>query len=598
MARYNSVNSTGSVAGGNSITTPYSGLLTTLTGSGTVTVPNPVYYTGQIQTFYNSTLSAITLSTPSGSFIAPGFTTASSLSLPAGSIITLTSDGTNYIAQSWLGGIGSHTSLSASGGTVTLNGSTTGSIDNVVIGGTTAAAGTFNGLTNTLGTTSLAGGSASGVFTFSSSQGSSAYNNGAVVISNGGLGVAGNVYVNGISVVGTYGTPTTGAGFRTNTTDIYGQAAATDKIRLSITGDSWFNGGNLGLGVTPPTIYPNRRALVIGGPAVASVYHYAGIGESAYNWYLDGSAVARYATTNYAGTFEFNNSATGGFAWKLAPSGTAGNAISFTQAMTLDASGNLMLGQTSPVYSGKLTVNGGPSNPGVNANGFALATSGPYGGGLLLVDGTNNWGLYDVVGTLNWAFGTSGGALSNKMSITSAGALTVASTIGSGGTITTGNGYVIDQNSQPITLRYIDIAGTYAGTWTNINGYIGGTADPAYGYVLLCKAYSSGGAVNYSGFTGFVYRRRGNTGAFLQNYACYVSVASAYLGNTVGGANLGQPSWYIVSVTYGGQLYLAVRTDNTSAATIDVAGAYTANFTPTVVADNTISGETILKTLS
>ena len=253
MARYNSVNSTGSVAGGNSITTPYSGLLTTLTGSGTVTVPNPVYYTGQIQTFYNSTLSAITLSTPSGNFIAPGFTSATTLSLPSASVFTVVSDGTNYIVQDWLGGIGKFTSLSASGGTVTLSGTTLGSIDNITIGATTAAAGTFNGLTNTAGTTSLAGGSASGVFTFSSSQGSSAYNNGAVVISNGGLGVAGNVYVNGISVVGTYGTPTTGAGFRTNTTDIYGQAAATDKIRLSITGDSWFNGGKLGVGNTNPS---------------------------------------------------------------------------------------------------------------------------------------------------------------------------------------------------------------------------------------------------------------------------------------------------------------------------------------------------------
>jgi hypothetical protein len=591
MARYNSVNSTGSVAGGNSITTPSSGLLTTLTGSGTVTVPNPVYYTGQIQTFYNSTLSAITLSTPSGSFIAPGFTTASSLSLPAGSIITLTSDGTNYIGQSWLGGIGSHTSLSASGGTVTLNGSTTGSIDNVVIGGTTAAAGTFNGLTNTLGTTSLAGGSASGVFTFSSSQGSSAYNNGAVVISNGGLGVAGNVYVNGISVVGTYGTPTTGAGFRTNTTDIYGQAAATDKIRLSITGDSWFNGGNLGVGVTP-SAWSGFTALQMANGVGLSGASGSSNTQLTSNAYYNGSAWT-YITSAYATKY---TQVSGQHQWFNAPSSTG--AISFTQAMTLDVSGNLMLGQTSPVYSGKLTVNGGPSNPGVNANGFALATSGPYGGGLLLVDGTNNWGLYDNVGTLNWAFGTSGGALSNKMSITSAGALTVASTIGSGGTITTGNGYVIDQNSQPITLRYIDVAGTYAGTWTNINGYIGGTADPAYGYVLLCKAYSSGGAVNYSGFTGFVYRRRGNTGSLVENYACYVSVASAYLGNAVGGANLGQPSWYIVSVTYGGQLYLAVRTDNNSAALIDVAGAYTANFTPIVVADNTISGETILKTLS
>jgi hypothetical protein len=33
--------------------------------------------------------------------------------------------------------------------------------------------------------------------------------------------------------------------------------------------------------------------------------------------------------------------------WYNAPSGTAGNAITFTQAMTLDASGNLLVGKTS-----------------------------------------------------------------------------------------------------------------------------------------------------------------------------------------------------------------------------------------------------------
>jgi hypothetical protein len=52
----------------------------------------------------------------------------------------------------------------------------------------------------------------------------------------------------------------------------------------------------------------------------------------------------------------------GGFRWYTAPSGTAGNAITFTQAMTLDASGNLMVGTTTPVFNasgrGLITING------------------------------------------------------------------------------------------------------------------------------------------------------------------------------------------------------------------------------------------------
>ena len=36
-----------------------------------------------------------------------------------------------------------------------------------------------------------------------------------------------------------------------------------------------------------------------------------------------------------------------GFLWNIAPSGTAGNAITFTQAMTLDASGRLIINSST-----------------------------------------------------------------------------------------------------------------------------------------------------------------------------------------------------------------------------------------------------------
>jgi len=207
MARYNSVNTTGSVSGGNSISTPYSGLLTTLTGSGGVTVPNPVYFTGQTQTFYNSTGSAITLTTPSGVFNGPGVGGNATLSLPAGSIITLASDGTNYISQDWVGGNSVVVNLTATG-TVSLTSNTTGNLDNVNIGATTSGTGKFSTLQAT-STTTLAGGSASGVFSFTSSQTSNAYNNGAVVVT-GGLGVGGNIYTNSQLVVQSGGASITG----------------------------------------------------------------------------------------------------------------------------------------------------------------------------------------------------------------------------------------------------------------------------------------------------------------------------------------------------------------------------------------------------
>jgi hypothetical protein len=51
--------------------------------------------------------------------------------------------------------------------------------------------------------------------------------------------------------------------------------------------------------------------------------------------------------------------------WYNAPSGTAGGSITFTQAMTLDASGNLLVGKTAFSNSGQGTIIGGVSTNGL-----------------------------------------------------------------------------------------------------------------------------------------------------------------------------------------------------------------------------------------
>ena len=101
--------------------------------------------------------------------------------------------------------------------------------------------------------------------------------------------------------------------------------------------------GNLGLGVTPSAWYAGYRAIEM--PAL-SFFSGAGGGGLIYgNGYLNSSAVDTYKITGQAAT-KYNNQG-GQHAWYVAPSGTAGTAISFTQAMTLDASGNLAIGSTS-----------------------------------------------------------------------------------------------------------------------------------------------------------------------------------------------------------------------------------------------------------
>jgi hypothetical protein len=103
--------------------------------------------------------------------------------------------------------------------------------------------------------------------------------------------------------------------------------------------------GNVGIGVTPSAWRSTFKAIEIGrvGNSI-----FAGVSgstlEVAANVYLDSTSTYRYANTA-AATDYYQNA--GNHIWYNAPSGTAGNAISFTQAMTLDASGKLFLGTTT-----------------------------------------------------------------------------------------------------------------------------------------------------------------------------------------------------------------------------------------------------------
>jgi hypothetical protein len=105
--------------------------------------------------------------------------------------------------------------------------------------------------------------------------------------------------------------------------------------------------GNVGIGVTPSAWSGSVKAMQIG--AGGSLM---GAGADLYlgnNYYFNGSNniyISNGTATQYA-------MSGGQHKFYTASSGTAGNAISFTQAMTLDSSGNLLVGTTTA--SGKLT---------------------------------------------------------------------------------------------------------------------------------------------------------------------------------------------------------------------------------------------------
>ena len=112
--------------------------------------------------------------------------------------------------------------------------------------------------------------------------------------------------------------------------------------------------GNLGLGVTPSGWVSNRKVLQVGGLASAALAlnGTSAVGEMFFNCYQNTSGTYNYSQSSYAAIVDFNSSTAGGFTWRLAGSGTGGGSCVPSSAMTLDASGNLLVGKTSASANG------------------------------------------------------------------------------------------------------------------------------------------------------------------------------------------------------------------------------------------------------
>jgi hypothetical protein len=149
--------------------------------------------------------------------------------------------------------------------------------------------------------------------------------------------------------------PTGNIRFLTNGTDGT-DGAGTERMRLD-------SSGNLGLGVTPSAWGSTWKALQISNWASLGA-ETSSTGECTLlqNAYASGASTFNYIGSFAATRYTLENSA---HKWYTAPSGTAGNTISFTQAMTLDASGNLGIGTSSP--GAKLEVYGGGTGTVTNA---------------------------------------------------------------------------------------------------------------------------------------------------------------------------------------------------------------------------------------
>jgi hypothetical protein len=121
--------------------------------------------------------------------------------------------------------------------------------------------------------------------------------------------------------------------------------------------------GNVGIGTSSPTNNGFGKTLQVGQAGAWVAESGSNRWWLASNWYLDGSD--KYINNGFATIYSQQS---GNHIWFTAPSGTAGNAITFTQAMTLDASGNLLVGTTTSGGAGGMSVRVGGFTPNVLFN--------------------------------------------------------------------------------------------------------------------------------------------------------------------------------------------------------------------------------------
>jgi hypothetical protein len=133
--------------------------------------------------------------------------------------------------------------------------------------------------------------------------------------------------------------------------------------------------GNLGLGVTPSAWSGVGAALQVGTSA-AIIGNSANSSSFISNAYFDGTNY-KYIGTGFAMRLALTS---GVYAFQTAPSGTAGDPITFTDAMTLTAAGDLALGTTTAdVFSigfarnSTVSVTGAGTTAAVNISGGAAS---------------------------------------------------------------------------------------------------------------------------------------------------------------------------------------------------------------------------------
>jgi hypothetical protein len=299
------------------------------------------------------------------------------------------------------------------------------------------------------------------------------------------LAVAGTLTVTGSATVefadGSAASPSITNDGDTNTGILF---PAADTVAIATAGTEiarFDSSGNLGLGVTP-SAWSTGKAIQVGTLQAAIWGAGDQIDISGNAYYNSGWKAA--ATKAGASLYE---QALGVHSWSVSGAVTAGNAITFTQAMTLDASGRLGIGTSSPVA--KLDVRGTvvATPAAVDQFGFQMlktGTSTTIAG--FYQDATNN-GLLALYNTSAQQSVSLSGAAANALTLDSSGNLLVGTaskltggvdgldinTAAESGITFAKSGTVKNYfylNSDALSFRWQTVSGVTADVVSNTNG--------------------------------------------------------------------------------------------------------------------------------
>jgi len=281
--------------------------------------------------------------------------------------------------------------------------------------------------------------------------------------------------------------------------------------------------GNLGLGVTPSAkleIYSTNNAFnalqvryngsndAMGfGIANSNGFPYLG-----YNTKSQASVDAPvYERSNPAAQLRMDS---GSFKFNIAASGTAGNTISFTQAMTLNTSGNLLVGVTSASYSSAgrgVTILGGSASGllGFQIGGVAKGYVAHFDSNMQIWNDTNSPMLFATNSTERGQFsadGTfrvkgAGTAGSTDAFQVSGSAPADAARITSGGNLLVGTTSLYNSNSNTGTYSWSAATGSGGeGAFVFVNTSTSTNSDPNPVLILYKSSTTTSSAQRFIQF--------------------------------------------------------------------------------------------------